>query len=114
MILDKENMFFDKKALSEATITSDIVSVGPGESDCPLRLVARVSSDAGSGTLTTKLETAKDAAFSSPVTLGTFTAVPLSAAVPRGNLGYLRLTATSTYTKGTLTAALVMDDDIAW
>ena len=40
--------------------------------------------------------------------------MPLAADVPRGNLGYLRLTVTSTYSKGTLTAGLVLDDDIDW
>ena len=111
MILDKENTFFDKKALSASDLTSDIVQVGPGESGCPLHLVAAVTKDAGTGTLTTKLETSD---FKSPKTLATYTAVPLAADVPRGNLGYLRLTVTSTYSKGTLTAGLVLDDDIDW
>ena len=57
MILDKENTFFNKKALSASDLTSDIVQVGPGESGCPLHLVAAVTKDAGTGTLTTKLET---------------------------------------------------------
>ncbi len=114
MILDKENIFFDAQALSAASLPSNIIKVGPGESGCPLHLVATVSADAGSGTLTTKLETSATEDFGTAVTLATFTAVPLSADVPRGNLGYLRLTATSTYTKGTLTAGLVLDDDIDW
>lgn len=114
MILDKENTFFNKKALSASDLTSDIVQVGPGESGCPLHLVAAVTKDAGTGTLTTKLETSATPDFKSPKTLATYNAVPLAADVPRGSLGYLRLTVTSTYSKGTLTAGLVLDDDIDW
>lgn len=112
MIFDGENEFFHQKALSASTLTSDVVYVGPGDSGCPLILAASVSSDAGTGTLSTVLETSEDEAFTAAVTLGTFTAVPLKVPVPRGNLGYLRLKATSTYSKGTLTAGLVLDDDI--
>lgn len=112
MILDGENTFFDKKELSAATIVSDVVAVGEGESGCPMELVLSVSSDAGEGTLSTVLQTSSDEAFTDPVALGTYTAVPLAVHVPRGNLGYLRLSATSTFSKGTMTAGLVLDDDI--
>ena len=112
MILDKENTFLDAKALSASTITSNVIYTGPGDSGCPMFLALQVSKDAGTGTLETVLETSADEAFTSVVTLGTYQAVPLSTPLPRGNLGYLRLKVTSTYTKGTVTAGLVLDDDI--
>lgn len=110
-ILDGENLFFDGKALSAGALVSDVLSVGPGASGDPMILVLRVK-DAGTGTLKSVLETARDAAFTSPKTLGTYEKVPLAVHVPRGNLGFLRLTVTSTYTKGTVTAGLVLDDTI--
>ena len=112
MIFDGDNEFFHKKELSASTLVSDVLAIGKGESGCPMFLALCVSKDAGEGTATTVLETASDAAFSVPKTLGTFTSVPLSAPLPRGNLGYLRLSVTSTYTTGTITAGLVLDDDI--
>ena len=111
MILDGENLFFDGKALSAATIESDVLAVGAGEAGDPVILVVRVK-DAGAGTLKTVLETSATADFSAAKTLGTFDAVPLSVHLPRGNQGFLRLKATSTYTKGTITAGLVLDDNI--
>ena len=42
----------------------------------------------------------------------TYEELALSVHVPRGNLGYLRIKGTSTYTKGTVTAGLVLDDNI--
>lgn len=112
MIFDGENMFFNNQELSASTLTSDVVAVGQGEAACPLRLYLAVSANAGTGTLSTVIETAATDDFGNAVTLGTFTAVPLSAAIPRGNLGYIRLKATSTYSKGTITAGIVLDDDI--
>lgn len=112
MIFDGENMFFNKQALSAADITSDVVKVGVGESYEPMKLFLGVDKDAGEGTASTVLQTAADAAFTTPKTLGTYTQVPLSTPVPRGNLGYLRLVVTSTYATGKVTAGLVLDDDI--
>lgn len=112
MIFDHDNMFFDEQALSAADLTSNVVKVGPGESNEPMKLFLGVDKNAGEGTASTVLQTATDEAFTSPVTLGTFSQVPLSVPVPRGNLGYLRLVVTSTYTTGKVTAGLVLDDDV--
>ena len=111
MILDGENMFLDAKTLSASTITSDVINVGPGESGESMHLVLSVNG-AGTGTATTVLETSATADFAVKETLGEYTKVPLSAQVPRGNRGYLRLSVTSTYTAGTITAALALDDNI--
>lgn len=112
MIFDGENMFFNQQKLSSGDLESDVVFVGEGEANCPLRLFLGVSKDAGTGTASTVIETSATEDFTSATTLGTFTAVPLSVTVPRGNLGYLRLKVTSTYSTGTVTAGLVLDDDI--
>jgi len=110
-ILDGENLFFNAKTLSNGAITSDVLKVGPGDAGDPTILVLRVK-DAGAGTFKTVLETSAKEDFSAPKTLGTYDQVPLSVHVPRGNLGYLRIKGTSTYTKGTVTAGLVLDDNI--
>lgn len=111
MIFDAENMFFDKKALSSGSMTSDIVFVGVGEASDPLTLVAQVTG-ATSGTLSAELVTAADEAFTEPVTLATYTKLPIKTKLPRGNKGYLKLVVDSTYTDGALTAGLVLDDNI--
>ena len=43
MIFDGENMFFDKKALENGSMTSDILDVGPGEASDNMHLVADVN-----------------------------------------------------------------------
>ena len=112
MILDGENTFLHKKALINGNITSDVVYAGTGDSGDPMFLVLSVSKDAGTGTAKTTLETSKDESFTQKETLGTYDKVPLSVPLPRGCKGYLRLTVASTYTKGTVTAGLVLDDDM--
>ena len=112
MIFDGDNVFFLKKALSAADITSDVLNVGTGEAGDPLWLVQKVSGGSAGGTIKTALQTSKDEAFTSPVVLGTYTETELHTKIPRGNLGYLRLVDTSTYTAGTVTAALTWDDDV--
>jgi hypothetical protein len=113
MIFDGENLFFRAKALSAADIVSDVVKTGKGDAYDPMKLVLSVADGDSGKALTTKLQTSADEAFTTPVTLATFTEVPLSSPVPRGDLGYLRLVVTSTYTAGTMTSGLVMDDNIA-
>lgn len=117
MIFDGENMFCDKKTLSSATLYSDVLNLGPGESYQPMFLEAFLKGGTGSdAALTVTIQTATDAAFTSPVALGEFAfsgaAGSHSMPMPRGNLGYVRLKLVSTYTGGNLTAGLVVDDDI--
>ena len=127
MILDKENLFFKDQTLSATTLTSDIIDVGPGESSEPMKLAINVTSDAGAGDITATVQTSETTDFSSPVSFmtvksPTFTtsftisdmkgAPIISAPIARGNKGYLRVSAVSTFTDGKMTAGLVLDDDI--
>ena len=53
MIFDGENMFCDKKTLSSATLYSDVLNLGPGESYQPMFLEAFIKGGTGtSATLT--------------------------------------------------------------
>ncbi len=126
MIYDGENMFFKDQDLSATTLTSDILDVGVGEASDPMHLVASVTNDAGAGNVTVALDTSDDSTFTSYTTIGTFVSPTfttsftlaqhmgpvVSAKIPRGNKGYLRIRATSTFTDGQLTAGLVLDDDV--
>lgn len=116
MIFDGENTFFHKKELSAAEIVSDAVQVGNGETGEPMWLVLTVGSDKApaEGTIQTVLETSDTEDFANAVTLGTYTKLPLQIKVPRGNLKYLRIKATSTFTAGNMTAGLLYDDDVPW
>lgn len=110
MIFDGENMFFRDKALSAATLTSDVIKVGEGESSEPMKVHSQVKGGDTNGTLAMVIQTAEDEDFTTPVTL--CTAVSMDFAMPRGNKGYIRMKAVSTHTKGELTSGLVLDDDI--
>lgn len=114
MIVDAGNTFFNQQALSAADLTSDVIDYGTGEAGDPPRLVVAVHDGSDGGKVTVKVETADDEKFSDAKTLGTFEGAPLAVALPGGNKRYLRLTATSTYTAGTIDAALVVDADISW
>ena len=111
MIFDAENMFFEGKELSASTLQSDILKVGPGEASDPLILFVQHKKE-GSGTLSVSLVTSATEDFSESTTLATYEAFPVKAKLPRGNKGYLKLTAASTYSAGAITAGLVIDDDV--
>lgn len=111
MIFDAENMFFEDKELSAATIASDVVYAGPGEAGDPLTLFIQVK-PTGTGTLTVSLLTSEKEDFASSATLASYSTFPVKAKLPRGNKGYLKLSAVSTYTDGTMTAGLIIDDDV--
>lgn len=111
MIFDGENLFFNKKELSSGTLVSDVVNVGPGETYQPMFLATFIHNPEGNGKATIKLETSKTEDFAEAVTLGTYEGAG-SQPVPRGNLGYLRVSVESTYTGGEITSGLVVDDDI--
>ena len=111
MIFDAENMFFEGKELSASTLQSDILKVGPGEASDPLILFVQHKKE-GSGTLSVPLVTRATVDFPDTTTLATYATFPVRAKLPRGNKGYLKLTAASTYSAGAITAGLVLDDDI--
>ena len=118
MIYDGENVLSDAVTLSSATTYSDVINMGVGESYEPMKLDAHLKSGTGTTpTLTVTIQTATDSAFTSPVALGEFTISGTGTSrhttpIPRGNLGYIRLKLVSTYTGGTFTAGLVVDDEI--
>lgn len=111
MILDGENLFFDKQALSVADLVSNVIAVGAGESGEEMRLILAVK-DADAQSAKTTLETSKTPDFAVAKVIGTYEQVPLNTRVPRGNQGFLRIKMASKYTKGTVTAGLVLDDNI--
>lgn len=119
MITDGENMFALSMTLSTAITGAGFeIKVGKGESYEPMKMATKIKSGTGtSPSLKVTIQTATDAAFTSPVDLAEFTisgtgdkvhTIP----IPRGNLGYLRLALDSSYTGGTLTSGLVIDDDL--
>ena len=114
MIFDGENMFFDKKALENGSMTSDILDVGPGEASDNMHLVADVNTTETSGTISFVLETAAEKTFTTSFQLGVYSGVPLSTKLPRGNKGFLRLTAKNTIASGKITAGLVLDDNVSY
>lgn len=113
MILDRENLFFDEVALDSSMI-SDVLNVGPGEASDNMHIVADVKTTETTGTISIAVETADEPTFTTPEQLGVFSGVPLSVKVPRGNKGYLRLTAKNTIASGKLTAGLVWDDNVSF
>lgn len=114
MIFDGENLFFDKKTLSSGSMTSDILDVGPGEANDNMHLVADVNTTETSGTISFVLETAAEKTFTTSFQLGAYSGVPLSTKLPRGNKGFLRLTAKNTIASGKITAGLVLDDNVSY
>ncbi len=113
MIFDRENLFFDEKTLA-SSMTSDVLNVGPGEASDNMHIVADVKTTETTGTISFAIETAEDAAFTTPEQLGVFAGVPLSVKIPRGNKGYLRITAKNSIASGKLTAGLVWDDNVSF
>ena len=114
MIFDGENLFFKKKELTSGTLTSDILDVGPGEASDNMHLVADVNTTETSGTISFVLETAAEKTFTTSFQLGAYSGVPLSTKLPRGNKGFLRLTAKNSISSGKLTAGLVLDDNVSY
>ncbi len=126
MILDNELVYKDGYALSGGTGATDVVDHGAG-GDALVNepvLVVNVSEAAAGGTsVTVALQTAADAAFTSPVTLWTSQSKALAAMTlgkklcavrfPRGLKRYSRcyVTATGTFTAGKLNIFAVTGED---
>jgi len=125
MILDKENLFSDDQALTTTAVSENVIDtgaakdVGPGE---PLRVLAQITADLATGTsVAVALQTATDAAFTSPVVLYTTAAIAAAALlagyefalpmVPKGALRFLRLNyvIVGTFDAGTITAGILFD-----
>ena len=123
MIYDAENTFnwgTDMASQGTTAAYGDVIYTGAGDAYNTLWLYAHAD-QALSQNLTLTLETSATEAFTSKVTLGTYTldkakGSVVRAKVPLGNLGYLRLgyaAAASTITAGKLYAALVPDVELA-
>lgn len=113
MILDKENLFFDEEEL-DSTMTSDVLDVGAGEAGDNMHVVADVKTTKTTGTISIAIETSAEKTFATSEQLGVFSGVPLSVKVPRGNKGFLRLSVKNTIADGTITAGLVLDDNVSY
>ncbi len=116
MVYDAENTFFWKEKVTGQTGTSEVIKTGKGDAGNPLTLV--VKTPGVTADLTVTLETADNEKMTGAKTLGTYTAVKgktLAVKVPYGDLGYLRLkwSAAAAQSAGAITAALVLDADIA-
>jgi len=126
MILDKENLFSDDQAVTTTAASTNVIDTGAAKDSgpgTPMRVLAQVSEAdfAGGTSIAVALQTATDAAFSSPVTLFTTAAIALAdlvagyqfaiGMVPKGALRYLRLnyTVVGTMSAGKITAGIVFD-----
>lgn len=110
MIHDGELMFYDKTNIS-SSMESNVINVGPGESYQPMILdIGKPAT--GDTAYSCALKTCSISDFSSGVTTLADGLKAGSYPVPRGNKGYLKLDVTTSLNRGTLTAGLVVDDDI--
>ena len=134
MILDNENLFSQRQAITVSDVSTNDIDlgvnrdIGKGE---PLELlfVAEETFTAQAATLTISFLTDDDAAFGSPTVLATSGAIPVAQLesgeqvfgirVPRVTQRYLRCdyaVANGPFTAGTLTAGIIIDreDDQAY
>lgn len=127
MLYDKENLMFDNKAVSDFSATatySDAIKNGQGAAYENAKVSARVTgAPLGGSSLTLRLQTADDEAFTSPSYIGegkTFltsfrvqdlhTVLPITADAK----AYVRMEATGSGAvtgDGKLTAGVVIDED---
>lgn len=125
MYLDKENLYSEAQAITATAVSTNVIDhtiakIGPGT---PIRLVASVVEAFDAGTVAISLQTATDAAFTTPVVLTTTAAMAAATMVagykfslsplPEGMLQFSRLnyTVTGTPTTGQVTAGLVIDEE---
>ena len=124
MLLDAHSLFSDDQAITASAASTNVVKFGKGEA-VYVPLLIQVTQDFATLTsLTVKVQTAVDSAFTVPVDLSTSTilAADLKAGkvipinyIPSGNLGYIRIYYTvtgSNATAGKITAGLVAGIDI--
>lgn len=124
MILDAENLFSDRQAVTATAVSENVIDLGasdagPGE---PLSVLIQVTEDfAGLTSLKVEVETDDDSGFGSAKTLNSSDVVPVADlvagkqfainALPHGLGRYVRLNyvAVGTATDGTVTAGIVFD-----
>ena len=119
MVFDGENTFMYKKAISGATVVSDVVAnVNGGDAYNPLWFYVVVNKALNAGPATVELLTSDKEAMTSPVTLGSYKVdadkgKKLAAKLPLGAKAFLQVKVSGqTFTAGEMTAALVADVDL--
>ncbi len=122
MILDSQNLFSDAQEVTDSAASENYINFGQREMafGTPVNTIFRVVEAFEGGTsLALSIQTASDAAFSSPVTLVSTAAIAVADLVegyefaikqlPAGNLGYMRAyyTADGEFTAGAITGGVV-------
>lgn len=129
MLLDLENLFSDNQAITADAASTNVVKMGGNYKEVafgtPIPLHIQVTEDFATLTsLNIQVQTATDAAFTTPVVLaetGAIAAATLKAGyvapinfIPKGNKGYMRLyydVTGSNATAGKITAGIVAGDE---
>lgn len=132
MLWDKENLFSDNQAITTTAASTNVLNAATGPlkeiafgTPTPLRI--QVTQDfTGATSVDFWVETATDAAFTTPVALAKTGAIAVASLktgyvapinfIPKGNLGYLRMkyTVVGTATAGKVTAGIVAGDEGTW
>ena len=112
MIFDQQNMYLDKKTITNTTTSDVLYNMGGGDAHDPLFLVIMATTNlATSGTITAVLEISDAQGFSPKTTLASYTlpantkGVLVKAKLPYGMKKYSRLVVSGA-TAGVLTAGL--------
>ena len=133
MLYDLENLFSNNQAVTADAASTNVIKITNGQLKevaygTPIPLRIQVTEDFATLTsLEIKVQTATDAAFTSPVTLATTGAVaaadlkagyvaPINF-IPKGNLGYMRLyydVTGSNATAGKITAGIVAANEVSY
>ena len=133
MLYDKENLFSENQAITADAASTNVINIAAGKlkevafgTPIPLRIQV-TEAFATLTSLNIKVQTATDAAFTSPVTLaqtGDIAAASLVAGyvapinfIPKGNLGYMRIyydVTGSNATAGKITAGIVAGDEASY
>lgn len=119
MIFDGENTFMLKKAMTGATVTSDVVAnTNSGDAYNQLWLFVGVNKDLSGGPATIELLTADTEKMTGAKVIGTYKVEAkkgskVMAKLPLGAKAFLQVKVSGqTFTAGELTAALVSDVDL--
>ena len=130
MLLDAQNLFSENQAITTGTIVStNTVKFGKNDISYVPLIIQAVADFSDLTSLTVNVQTATDSSFTSPVTLVSSTLdlddlkagakFPISY-LPKGNLGYIRLTYVVTAdenvseTTGKITAGVVASDELSY
>jgi len=129
MLLDSQNKFSDRQAITANDVSENVIDMGKGEASfgTPKPLLIQVVEDFNNLTsLKVEIQTATDPDFTTPETLAESTQVleklktgyvfPITT-FPKGNKGYMRLKYTvagTAPTQGRITGGLVASHNEGW